>query len=353
MSICILPWIEFGIGQQISSLCCYLQTNYFKPFTEVWDGLDHWNSNEVVEIRKRMLETGKEGTCCKTRCPFYAKDYKIDNNLCWSCKKSTELDNTVARAFKAIENKETVLDYEPLFLRFGSTYKCNCLCPMCFVGTNKDLEQFSPKLQQFDNLKRYVENCFTYIISGGEFFALSDEEINSNLKYVNKDRTMTTVYSNGQLLTLEKYKRLVDESSIDRITISIDSVDPAMYKIMRGRDFNNIQKNFSDIFSAFPINKIKSFNCVITRVTYSGILDLIKFANSFGIKSVSFTPLDAYNVRGKTYGFLDIYGKSYSEFVANEFKEIIVKSESYAKEKGIYIFGLWECVEFMNRSREF
>lgn len=68
--------------------------------------------------------------------------------------------------------------------------------------------------------------------------------------------------TNGTLLTKEKAKRLV-ESGIDSVMFSVDSVDPEMYKKIRGASLNKLERNI-DYF--LPLAKDRGIRVVCSFI---------------------------------------------------------------------------------------
>jgi len=349
--VCTMPWMNYGIGQNVCQFCCYKQINSFPTFTGIWDGKDLWNGEESISFRKDMLERGKLAVCGNSRCAFLENSIEDMLSIFTSTlKPSVELSIAIDMVKTSIKTGKAILDYTPLVISVSPSEKCNCSCPMCYIGTSKNKDLFV-KDSQFRNIQSIVSNSFSYLLCGGEFFSFSDSEIQFLLKPINPYKTKTIVYTNGQLMTLEKYDKYVAFGPIDSIFISIDSVDPNMYKIIRGVDISPIKCNIADIVGKYKSNRITGIQAVISRLSYQGLLDLVKFAKSNRINVITFLPLDPYNVKNGPYKFFNIFKECYEEKIYQEFVKIVEQCEDFAKKNGITLFGLRQALVYMEKTK--
>ena len=128
-------------------------------------------------------------------------------------------------------------------LRISVTDRCNFRCPYCMPSEiYGDRYQFLPKddLLTFDEITR-LASIFANLgvnkirITGGEpLVRNSVEELIANLSYIPEivDLTMTT---NGYLLPQKA--QLLKNSGLNRITISLDTLDEDVFRRMNGRNF--------------------------------------------------------------------------------------------------------------------
>ena len=128
-------------------------------------------------------------------------------------------------------------------LRISVTDRCNFRCPYCMPSEiYGDRYQFLPKddLLTFEEITR-LASIFANLgvnkirITGGEpLVRNSVEELIANLSYIPEivDLTMTT---NGYLLPQKA--QLLKNSGLNRITISLDTLDEDVFRKMNGRNF--------------------------------------------------------------------------------------------------------------------
>ena len=128
-------------------------------------------------------------------------------------------------------------------LRISVTDRCNFRCPYCMPSEiYGDRYQFLPKddLLTFEEITR-LASIFANLgvnkirITGGEPLVRNAvEELIANLSYIPEivDLTMTT---NGYLLPQKA--QLLKNSGLNRITISLDTLDEDVFRRMNGRNF--------------------------------------------------------------------------------------------------------------------
>jgi MoaA/NifB/PqqE/SkfB family radical SAM enzyme len=263
------------------------------------------------------------------------------------CKPSEELKRRIDQAEFAIENGDTFLSYYPLSLDFSFGYKCNGRCPMCSIGTDRSYQSLQPAREQYEFLDNLVSNCFLYRITGGEFFCLSDYEKDLCLRSVRRDVTLTSLYTNGVLLTIDNYEKYCVEGPIDKVHVSIDTVNEVAYGILRGMDLNQVKKNLADISMKYPYHKIASINCVISAFSYPGVFDFVQYAKEIGVKNVMFTQMSPYNLSKHNLGHLDVISTSMNEDTVVKFDALVSKCKEYSKKTGVMVYGLDEALQSM------
>ena len=128
-------------------------------------------------------------------------------------------------------------------LRISVTDRCNFRCPYCMpTEIYGDRYQFLPKddLLTFEEITR-LASIFANLgvnkirITGGEPLVRNAvEELIANLSYIHEivDLTMTT---NGYLLPQKA--QLLKNAGLNRITISLDTLDEDVFRRMNGRNF--------------------------------------------------------------------------------------------------------------------
>ncbi len=169
------------------------------------------------------------------------------------------------------------------YLRVSVTDRCDLRCVYCM----KEKMQFLPK-KEILTLEEIERLCDNFIelgvekirITGGEPLVRNDiikliEKLNHKKNDTSlKEITLTT---NGTLL--KKYAKQLKLNGIDRINLSLDTINPGKYnKITR---FGNIKKVFQGIDEALQNNiKIKINTVVIKNFNEDEIEKLINWANN-------------------------------------------------------------------------
>ncbi len=174
-------------------------------------------------------------------------------------------------------------------LRVSVTDRCNFRCPYCMPPETMGREyRFLPKpeLLSFEEIERLVR-IFTRVgtrkikITGGEPLVRNDlERLVARLSAIEglEDLTLTT---NGYLLA--GAARTLADAGLDRVTVSLDSLDPGIFKQLNGRGFE-VGRVLEGIEAAerAGLTPIK-INCVVIRgINESSVLDLTEHFRGSG-----------------------------------------------------------------------
>ncbi|MFH1422334.1 MAG: radical SAM protein [Planctomycetota bacterium] len=113
------------------------------------------------------------------------------------------------------------------------TSLCQCNCAHCSADLfrNRNKEDIS-----FIEMKKVIDNCLELGVSliifvGGE--PLLNKEIFNLIKYVDKDKAIVSLFTNGLLLSKENTKKLAD-TGLFCLYLSLDSVHPETHNKLRG-----------------------------------------------------------------------------------------------------------------------
>ncbi|WP_413389423.1 GTP 3',8-cyclase MoaA [Prochlorococcus marinus] len=187
-------------------------------------------------------------------------------------------------------------------LRLSLTNKCNFSCPYCLPENHSCLTTLTNK--QFLSIIKVA--CKLGVnslrLTGGEPLISSQlynlmESINRFKKAQNhplnnlQDIAITT---NGSLLTKDKCQDLFDYG-LDRITVSLDALDPKIFSIMTGDNnmitaknkLNNVLQGIDNaIKTGFdPLKGKLKINCVIKKnINDNQIINLVRFAKAKSIE---------------------------------------------------------------------
>ena len=174
-------------------------------------------------------------------------------------------------------------------LRISVTDRCNFRCPYCMPAEIfGEAYEFLPRadILTFEELTRLV-GLFAELgiaklrITGGEPLLRNDlPQLLGMLKDIDgiDDLTLTT---NGYLLS--QFAQELKDSGLDRITISLDSLDDEVFKAMNGRGFTT-QRVLQAIQTASEVglSPIK-INCVVQKgVNDHTIVDLARHFKGTG-----------------------------------------------------------------------
>jgi radical SAM protein with 4Fe4S-binding SPASM domain len=174
----------------------------------------------------------------------------------------------------------------PLIVWIELTRQCNLKCKHCFVSGGKSLKNELTTDKIYDLLDQLkMLNVFCVVFSGGE--PLLNQNFLSIIQYANKLNFVTSLVTNGTLLTEEIIKKLPEKNF--RLTISIDGIKS--HSRLRGEVKTNSLLNKLLILKKFNV----SCN-VSTTITAENIFELeelflwlIKKEISF--RTIPFAPL--------------------------------------------------------------
>ena len=196
------------------------------------------------------------------------------------------------------------------YLRVSVTDRCDLRCVYCM----KEKMQFLPK-KEILTLEEIERLCDNFIelgvekirITGGEPLVRNDiikliEKLNHKKNDTSlKEITLTT---NGTLL--KKYAKQLKLNGIDRINLSLDTINPDKYnKITR---FGNIKKVFQGIDEALQNNiKIKINTVVIKNFNEDEIEKLINWTNNkkLDLTFIEVMPMEETNI-SRDYQFVSL-----------------------------------------------
>ena len=172
------------------------------------------------------------------------------------------------------------------YLRISVTDRCDLRCVYCM----KEKMTFLPKneILTLEEIERLCDNFISMGVkkirlTGGEPLVRKDiiKLIkNLNLKKENTSLNEVTLTTNGTLL--EKYAKDLKENGVDRINVSLDTINPKKYnEITR---FGNLKKVIAGIKEAIKKNiKIKINTVAIKDFNENELAELIIWANKLKI----------------------------------------------------------------------
>ena len=172
------------------------------------------------------------------------------------------------------------------YLRISVTDRCDLRCVYCM----KEKMEFLPKKEilSLEEIERLCDNFISLGVNkirltGGEPLVrnnILDLIKRLNLKKNKTDLKEITLTTNGTLL--EKYARELKENGVNRINVSLDTIDEKKYnKITR---FGNITKVINGIEEAINYKiKIKINTVVFKNFNENELKDLIKWTDAKGI----------------------------------------------------------------------
>ena len=172
------------------------------------------------------------------------------------------------------------------YLRISVTDRCDLRCVYCM----KEKMTFLPK-SEILTLEEIERLCDNFIVMGVKKIRLTGGEPlvrkdiiklikNLNLKKKNTNLNEITLTTNGTLL--EKYAKDLKENGINRINVSIDTIDPKKYNEIT--KFGNLEKVIFGIKEAIKNDiKIKINTVAIKDFNENELVELINWADKLKI----------------------------------------------------------------------
>lgn len=347
--ICIEPWTVLKIEAKGATFCCWAETvTPYKLFEGPYTGKDIWNSDEIVEFRKKMLIKGHK-MCPDTKyCHMTWSTRTVEEQIEFYKGLFGDSDNW-EKIRNEIYSGKTHISTPPLSIRTFIGSQCQCNCRFCWTtATGITEDKKKPALEDIKKLKPLYKDAIHCHFIGGDLFALTDREIDEWLK-LPKDGAKVWTTTNGHGLTLKRYEKYVENGVLNDIGLSLDTVDPDHYFEHRGRPLENLLKNLGEIYNKYPKHCIRQASTVVTGWNYKDGPELVKAAHKYGIKEVYFTPYQGRSLHINGFGHMDIFTDGYKPEIEEEFKDVLKEVNKLGKELGVKIYSTSTIIDRFKR----
>ncbi len=188
----------------------------------------------------------------------------------------------------------------PTVLQIEPTNRCNLRCIMCPHGCDKIKEYHDLDISKF---KEIVEEIYKYgFLRGIHIQGLGEPLIYKNIIEaikLCKERNLETYFnSNLTILTEEMAEELI-EIQHNKIAVSIDTVDPDLYKwIRQGGKSHNLEKVLNNIKTLAEAKKKKNskfpiiaVHAILFKSTINEIPQMVKILRENGAEMLCFQHL--------------------------------------------------------------
>lgn len=124
---------------------------------------------------------------------------------------------------------------------------CNLACRMC-GGSKGKMEWLKP-----ENLQKVLEHCptteaITFVAGNSE--PMLNPDLRENFKILNKQNIRSTFVTNGHYLNRKNIEAMIETQQPSGINVSLDALDPKIYKDIRGGDNTKVIKGLFDLLAA-------------------------------------------------------------------------------------------------------
>ncbi len=192
------------------------------------------------------------------------------------------------------------------YLRVSITDKCNYRCVYCMPEEGIALKSHR-EILSYESIALIASFAgklgITKIrLTGGEPLVKRDIELLIKMLHLTNRFNEITMTTNASLLTTQKAK-LLKESGLTRINISLDTLDPNKFShITRGGNINDV---FAGINAAkvADLNPIKINMIIFNETTDLEISTMRDFCNKNGLKLQTIKHFALYNKKHTTHSF--------------------------------------------------
>ena len=161
---------------------------------------------------------------------------------------------------------------------YESTKKCNLNCEYCIASDN----EYYSKDDDYGKIIKFMAeiNPERIVISGGE--PLLDTNLVDKLSMIRNSciNSYISLSTNGSL----KYELDNLKGLIDCIDISLPTLNPKLYALMRGKNLVDIVK--TTIKNAIAMLFNVRISIVLSKVNVSDLMNILEYANKVGVNSV-------------------------------------------------------------------
>jgi MoaA/NifB/PqqE/SkfB family radical SAM enzyme len=261
-----------------------------------------------------------------------------DAALTPAARQAEEEKNRMRRYFEnPKEQLAPTVAHEPVCLYLETTNRCNLLCTTC-PRTYEQLEPeadmpwslFTQIIDQYPNIARVVLHGI------GEPMLVKD--IAARVAYLKARNIYVLFNTNGTVLT-EANGRALIEAGLDELRVSLDAADPAVYQMVRGKDFfsqivQNV-RNFTRLQRELNAPKpVVSLWLTGLRETVDQLPAFVRLAHDVGVREVYLQRLVFFEEPQSDKSLARAESALFEHTTARE-EALIREAESIAKDLGI------------------
>lgn len=175
----------------------------------------------------------------------------------------------------------------PKHFQIQTTDSCNgrCItCPNSYKKKNKTnymSDKTFKKIINEINTAPYKDRIVTLMLQNEPFL---DHKLIERIKLVKRNNnTWVDTVTNGSLLNKKIIKKL-EQSGINRLVISIDSINKKTFNLIRpGLDFNHVMQNIELLKQSSLKEKVK-IKMVLQKNNYTEVKEFVNFCLTKGLK---------------------------------------------------------------------
>lgn len=325
-TFCTEPWTGLMLrwGGRVQP-CCMNST----PVGDIYkDSIDDiWNSKTMQNIRQLMREGKYEEAGCHKDCNILHEIKKVkERNFIsdeWenASLRNKELSKNLDRLKKDITNESNIATCTPVTYEIQTTEFCNMGCIMCHQEHHNPVTVSPEYIQKmFPNVKSLYRVRF----QGGEVFI--DKSFVSylvSLKESLSNEQKIIVITNGALISAGDLDLLTEGDNPVNFIISMDSLNPDIYKkIRQSSSFEKVKNNIvhlSNIQKKKNNFEILTWNFVVMKSNFYSIKEAISFASEHNIK-LSILQINGEYKDENIFAYPDLREKDYISYLNEAIK---------------------------------
>jgi MoaA/NifB/PqqE/SkfB family radical SAM enzyme len=253
-------------------------------------------------------------------------------------QRAEEEKNKMRRYFeKPDEQLSPTVAHEPVCLYLETTNRCNLLCTTC-PRTYEQLEPeadmpwslFTQIIDQYPNIARVV------LHGVGEPMLVKD--LAERVAYLKARNIYVLFNTNGTVLN-ETNGRALIEAGLDELRVSLDAADPAVYQMVRGKDFfskivENV-RNFTRLQRELDAPRpVVSLWLTGLRETVDQLPNFVRLAHSVDVREVYLQRLVFFDSPQSEHSLARAESALFEHTTARE-EALIREAESIAAQLGI------------------
>lgn len=229
--------------------------------------------------------------------------------------------------------------------------QCNSRCNMCDVWRQKVSEL--PSFIWINTFKKLKSEFRTFNIAftGGE--VLLKKDAYDIFEYCHKSNLPFTITTNGKLLTSDNVNRLLELNPLN-INISLDSLDPVVYKQIRGQSYlEQVKSNIDYLMKQIGEQSFKTkvfLKTVINSYNVDELPLIAQYAHDKKISGITFDP-----VRRRRGIFIESKIPQFERLIDIDFAKLTESIDKLAllKKQGINILNSEERMKYWFKTKSY
>jgi MoaA/NifB/PqqE/SkfB family radical SAM enzyme len=300
---------------------------------------DIWNGDKFSRIRKRMVDEGAHAFCPHT-CPVLQGGKKYEN-LDWYEDLDAEgpIRENAEKNEQEYEEKKSVLETKPRWVRFTYSYACNLDCYHCYQ--REDATQRLKLSNDFmDQLPEYVETAQIVYPFGGEPFFFSPV-IDFLASHNTNTETRFLLITNATLLT-DKVFEILERIPISTMAASLDAANANSFDALRVRGRNaNWDQVVTNLGRIADLRKRKDFEFTVSMTLNSvnalEIEDFVDLALGFDAEPLIMLVANPYETNDFQRKFLLFTPPQFDEMEAQISRSLVKVRKKALQDAEIYL----------------